>query len=135
MKQFFLGILVLTVLSTTLSLVSCTCSKKEDRDIAKPVPVMEAAGLLQNGFAVLVDVRDLATAKKGTPTNAVHIPEKDLEKQLPAAVGSKQVIVCCDSVACGQRISADLARKGYKASFIPSFSEWKQEGLPIRSNW
>ena len=131
MKHLVFGLLFFS----TFFLNACTCSKKEDRDIAKPMSVMEAAGLVQNSFAVLLDVRDLATAKQGTPTSAVHMPEKNIEQQIAKVVGSKQVIICCDSVACGQRVSADLARKGYKASFIPSFSEWKKEGLPIRSNW
>ena len=123
MKHLVFSLLVFT----TMFLNACTCSKKEDRDIAKPVSVMEAAGLVQNNFAVLIDIRELAIAKQGMPTSAIYIAEKDLDQKIANAAGSKQVIICCDNVACGQRVSADLARKGYKSSFIPSFSEWKKE--------
>lgn len=100
----------------------------------------EAAKLVADGQAVLIDVREPAEwFQTGVATPAVLLPQSDFENAqiewkpfLEKAPKDKTLILYCRSGKRAGSIAATLADKGYKVANAGGLQEWTDAGLPIR---
>ena len=107
-------------------------------DVQKITPA-EAAKLVADGKAVLVDVREPAEwAETGVAQPAVLLPKSDFDgaqkqwKEFLANVGDKEVILYCSHGIRAGKIAAKLDEKGVKAASAGSLKDWTDAGLPVR---
>lgn len=110
--------------------------------VAAEVPKIspaEAARLVADGKAVLVDVREPAEwAESGVAAPARLLPKSDFDgeqkqwKDFLATVGDKTVIVYCRSGKRSGAVAAALAEKGVKTANAGGFKDWTDAGLPVR---
>lgn len=99
----------------------------------------EAYGVLQNGFAVLVDVRESEEVKSGIATPAQWMPTSKIESQsvewqefVKKLSKDKQVIFYCAKGGRAGRVAALLAKEGFKTANMGGYADWAQAGLPVR---
>ncbi len=107
-------------------------------DVKRVAPV-EAAKLVSDGKAVLVDVREPAEwASIGVAAPAVLLPKSDYDgaqqlwKKFLAGVGDKQIILYCRSGARAKTVGAALMAKGFNVANAGGLREWIDAGLPVR---
>ena len=101
----------------------------------------EAAKLVADGKAVLVDVREPSEwAESGVATPAVLLPKSEFDegmigewKDFLAKTGDKQIILYCRSGRRSGAVAAALAAKGHKVANAGGFKDWQAAGLPVRS--
>lgn len=106
---------------------------------APKIKAADAAKLVADGKAVLVDVREPAEwADAGVAKPAVLLPKSDFDgdqklwKQFLAQNGDKQVILYCRSGGRAGAVAEALAEKGIKAANGGSLKDWTKAGLPVR---
>ena len=99
----------------------------------------EAAKLVKEGKAVLVDVREPSEWKDtGVAAPAVLLPKSDFDgdqkqwKEFLAKNGDKQVIMYCGSGRRSGMMAAALEEKGVKTANVGGFKDWTDAGLPVR---
>jgi rhodanese-related sulfurtransferase len=108
---------------------------------APGIPAAEAAKLVADGKAVLVDVREPSEwAESGVAAPAVLLPKSEFDagqigewKDFLAKVGDKQIITYCRSGRRSGAVAAALAEKGHKTANAGGFKDWQAAGLPTRS--
>lgn len=91
--------------------------------------------LINNEKAVVVDIRDSTSYRKGHITNAINIPETELDKYLQRLEKYKQqpIIIVC---AIGKK-SAYFMDKLYKQRYervyimIGGMSAWNNANIPV----
>lgn len=109
-------------------------------DVASISPA-EAAQLVADGKAVLVDVREPSEwAESGVAAPAVLLPKSEFDEGLIgewkgflAKIGDKQIITYCRSGKRAGVVAAALAEKGHKVANAGGFKDWQAAGLPTRS--
>lgn len=109
-------------------------------EVASLTPA-EAAKLVADGKAVLVDVREPSEwAESGVAAPAALLPKSEFDegligewKDFLAKAGDKQIILYCRSGRRSGAVAATLAAKGYKVANAGGFKDWKAAGLPVRS--
>lgn len=119
-----------------LLLVSSLCAV----EVATVSPA-EAAKLVADGKAVLVDVREPSEwAESGVAAPAALLPKSEFDegligewKDFLAKTGDKQIILYCRSGRRSGAVAAALAAKGYKVANAGGFKDWQAAGLPVRS--
>ncbi len=106
---------------------------------APKISAAEAAKLVQDGKAVLVDIREPNEWKEtGVAEPAVLLPKSDFDAGKAQwtpfldKVGDKQVILYCRSGGRAGVVGKALAEKGVKVSNAGGFKEWSEAGLPTR---
>lgn len=99
----------------------------------------EAAKLVADGKAVLVDVREPNEwAETGVAAPAVLLPKSDFDgekkqwKEFLSTVGDKQVVVYCRTGRRSQAVADELAKNGVAVRNAGGFDDWKKAGLPTR---
>ena len=99
----------------------------------------EAARLVADGKAVLVDVREPAEwAETGVAAPAVLLPKSDFDgaqkqwKAFLAQVGEKQIILYCRSGRRSGVVGQALAAQGCAVANAGGFKDWRAAGLPTR---
>lgn len=110
--------------------------------LAEPqkIPAADAAKLVAEGKAVLIDVREpVEWAESGVAGPAVLLPKSEFDsglqgdwKDFLAKVGDKQIITYCRSGRRSGAVAAALEAKGHKVANAGGFEEWKAAGLPTR---
>jgi rhodanese-related sulfurtransferase len=105
----------------------------------KNVKPADAAKLVAEGKAVLVDVREPAEwADTGVAAPAVLLPKSDFDgdqtlwKDFLAKNGDKQVLVYCRTGNRSGTVAAELGKKGVKAANVGGLKDWTAAGLPTR---
>jgi len=100
----------------------------------------EAARLVADGKAVLVDVREPAEwAETGVAKPAVLLAKSDFDgaqKQWQvflAGVGDKQIILYCSHGIRAGKIATKLAEQGFKTASAGRLKDWTDAGLPVRN--
>lgn len=115
------------------------CEGKEKE--IKPMGAMEAAGQVQNGFAVLVDVREADEVSVGMAEPALWVPLTDIENEGPRwkeflgkLKKDQKVILYCESGYRATRVAEILSKLGYEALLLGKgrFKDWKEAGLPTK---
>jgi rhodanese-related sulfurtransferase len=100
----------------------------------------EAAKLVAEGKAVLVDVREPSEwAETGVAAPALLLPKSEFDagqigewKDFLAKVGDKQIITYCRAGRRAGVVAAALAEKGHKVANAGAFKDWQAAGLPVR---
>jgi rhodanese-related sulfurtransferase len=110
---------------------------------AAEVPMLtaaEAAKLMAEGKAVLIDVREPSEwAESGVAAPAVLLPKSEFDAGLAgdwqdflAKVGDKQILTYCRSGRRSGDVAQALAAKGHKTANVGRFQDWQSAGLPVR---
>jgi rhodanese-related sulfurtransferase len=99
----------------------------------------EAAQLVADGKAVLVDIREPAEwAEAGVAAPAVLLPKSDFDgdktqwKDFLAKVGDKQIILYCRSGRRADAVGQALATEGRTVANAGGLKDWVAAGLPTR---
>ncbi len=100
----------------------------------------EAAKLVADGKAVLIDVREPSEwAESGVAAPATLLPKSEFDagqvgdwKDFLAKVGDKQIITYCRSGRRSGAVAEALAAKGHKVANAGGFQAWQDAGLPTR---
>ena len=107
-------------------------------DVAKITP-QAAAQLVQDGKAVLVDVREPSEcADSGVAAPAVILPKSDFDgdqklwKEFLGKNGKKQLILYCRSGHRAGIVADVLAAEGHQVANAGGFNDWVSAGLPVR---
>lgn len=107
-------------------------------EVPKIAPA-EAAKLVADGKAVLVDVREPTEwAETGVAAPAVLLPKSDFDgakkqwNDFLAKLGGKQVVLYCRSGRRSGAIASALADQGIRVANSGGFQEWADAGLPVR---
>jgi len=107
-------------------------------EVSKISPA-EAARLVAQGTAVLVDVREPAEwAETGVVTGAALLPKSDFDgdrklwQDFLAQAGDKQLILYCRSGKRSGTVAAALAQQGRKVANAGGFKDWQDAGQPVR---
>ncbi|HEU5079170.1 MAG TPA: rhodanese-like domain-containing protein [Opitutaceae bacterium] len=110
---------------------------------AAPVPNVtpsEAAKLVAEGKAVLVDVREPKEWKDtGVATPATLLAKSDFDgaqaswKPFLETHRDKTLILYCRSGKRSGAVAKELAEKGYNVANAGGFEAWKSAGLPTRA--
>ena len=105
----------------------------------KHVSPQDAARLVAEGKAVLVDVREPAEWKdSGVAAPAVLLPMSDFNgeqkqwKPFLAQNRDKEIILYCRSGGRSSAIASSLAEMGLNAANSGTLRDWTKAGLPIR---
>jgi rhodanese-related sulfurtransferase len=124
-----------------LLLSFCAATSWAAYDLGKSprVTPQEAAQLVADGKAVLVDVREsMEWDETGVAAPAFLLSTTDFSrgeknwKDFLATVGDKTVITYCLAGVRAGRIADRLAEWGYKTANGGTFTAWKKAGLPVR---
>lgn len=107
-------------------------------EVASIAPA-EAAKLVTEGQAVLVDVREAAEWNEtGVAAPALLLAKSDYDgtkkdwRSFLDGVGGKTIILYCRSGKRSGTIAADLEAKGYQVANAGGFKDWAAAGLPTR---
>jgi len=99
----------------------------------------EAAQLVAEGKAVLIDVRELSEcAETGVAAPAVLLPKSDFDgsqklwKEFLGKNPDKQLILYCRSGRRSGAVAAALAAQGHPVANAGGFKDWEAAGLPVR---
>lgn len=124
---------LLTLLFATLALTAARAAEP------KPVPPPEAARLVKEGKAVLVDVREPPEWRdSGVAEPAALLPMSDFNgeqkqwKDFLAKHRDKQILLYCRSGGRSAAVAESLVGKGYNAANIGTLRDWTKAGLPVR---
>ena len=106
----------------------------------QPIAPLEAMGLLQNDFAILVDLREPQESEvTGRPLKARAHPLSALEKDTAAwkefaskLERSKAVVLLGNSPRDLDRIGLKLSQEKFDVRILGAFSAWKNAGLPLQ---
>ncbi len=108
-------------------------------EVATVAPA-EAARLVAEGKAVLVDVREPAEwAESGVAAPAVLLPKSAFDadqtggwREFLATVGDRRVVTYCRSGRRAGAVAAALAERGIEVANAGTLDDWKAAGLPVR---
>jgi rhodanese-related sulfurtransferase len=123
--------ITMTLLNSFISLFS-----PADSDVRRVEPA-EAAQLVHDRKAVLVDVREPAEWAGGVAQKAVLLPLSDLTgarlkwKPFLSQIGDREIILYCHSGARCGTAARILAAEGFKAANGGSLRAWHRAGLPV----
>jgi rhodanese-related sulfurtransferase len=108
-------------------------------DVGKISPT-EAAKLVADGKAVLIDVREPSEwLESGVAAPAVLLPKSEFDagrlgewKDFLATVGDKQIITYCRSGKRSDVVATALEKEGHKVANAGGFKDWQAAGLPVK---
>lgn len=99
------------------------------------VSTLQATQMINQGKAVIVDVRDPAAYAAGHLRDAKNIPLKELSNRVGELDKSKSkaVIAVCQSGAQSAKAAAQLKKAGFveAVSLDGGVAAWQAQGLPI----
>ena len=105
---------------------------------ATKISAAEAAKLVKEGKAVIVDVREPAEWASGVAAPAVLLPKSDFDcdqkqwKEFLAKNQGKQVITYCRSGGRASAVAEALRQQGVAAASLGGLKDWTAAGLPTR---
>ena len=98
----------------------------------------EARKLIENGEAVLIDVREESDWREGHAKGAKHLSrgviELEIEEQIPDV--KKPIICYCGGGSRSALVAESLQKMGYEnvRSMAGGLRAWKEAGLPTAGN-
>lgn len=99
------------------------------------VSLLQATQLINQGKAVIVDVREPAEFSAGHLRDAKNIPLKELSNRIGELdkFKTKSVIVVCQSGTRSAKAVAELKKAGFAEAFSldGGVAGWQAQGLPI----
>jgi rhodanese-related sulfurtransferase len=123
-----------------LALLALTMGCFERAHPPQPIAPLEAMGLLQNDFAILVDLREAQESESsGRPLKARVHPLSVLEKDEAAwkefvakLERSKAVVLLGNSPRDLDRVGLKLSEEKFDVRILGAFNAWKNAGLPLQ---
>lgn len=128
----------MTTTALVLSVAIGTACTKSKPEAPRAIEPREVAGMLNNGFAVVVDVREekertevidkaewLATSKIDSDPKAWD----DFTAHLPK---DKTIVFHCVGGSRAKDAAEKLAAQGYKTAYFSGLDAWKAAGLPVK---
>ena len=107
-----------------------------ERSKLTPVSATELSELLEEGAAVVVDVRPQNEYDTAHLKGAVSIPIAELKRRLKELPRRKEIVAYCRGPYCvyADEAVAELTARGYKARRLDiGLPDWKALGLPVES--
>ena len=99
------------------------------------VSILQATQLINQGKAVIVDVRDPAAFGAGHLRDAKNIPLKELSNRIAELdkFKSKTVIAVCQAGVQSAKAAAELKKAGFNeaVSLDGGVSAWQAQSLPV----
>ncbi|RJF97557.1 rhodanese-like domain-containing protein [Noviherbaspirillum saxi] len=99
------------------------------------VTTLQATQMINQGKAVIVDVRDPAAFAAGHLRDAKNIPFKELSNRIGELEKSKNkaVIAVCQAGVQSSKAAAQLKKSGFNEAFSldGGISAWQAQGLPV----
>lgn len=96
------------------------------------VKVADAATMVSDGDALLVDVRTRQEWKSGHAADAKHISLASLEQQVSRIPKDRTVLAICATGSRSARATAFLQRAGYDARNVKGgMRAWARAGLQV----
>lgn len=89
---------------------------------------------IEQGEALVLDVRPSDEYEAGHIASALSIPQKELIEKLKSLPKNKEIIAYCRGPLCAMADDAIklLQENGYRAArFEAGYPEWKNKGLPV----
>lgn len=100
--------------------------------MAKTISVLEAAQLVQDGDAVLLDVREPHEWLTVRAQQALHIPMRQLSSLTHLLPGEGTIACICHIGARSAVVADALAGAGYDAVNVAGgMDAWEAAGLPV----
>lgn len=84
-------------------------------DIISPSEVLKYR---QTQKALLIDIRDKGAYCQGHIPGAISIPYDDFWDEVPALIGERTLILCCERGATSLLLGRKLSKKGYRVLSI-----------------
>jgi len=157
MKQFFLEIAIILVMSLTIGLVynqfhdpSLPIFKALPQDqeegelkdfsgLYNEIDAETINGMMEADMAILVDARTLENYKKGHLPKAISLPISDFEQTYPQVShllnNEKAIIVYCIGIHCidSTLLAKKLYQKGHQDIFIykGGIEDWESLNYPL----
>lgn len=103
--------------------------------LATEVGPHEARELLDEGKAVVLDVRGVDSYNEGHVPDCLHIPRRELDKNLTRVPKNKIVVTYCSDLGCQASLKAaiELRKHGYDARhMVGGFRFYKEKGYPVQ---
>ncbi|MBL9201251.1 MAG: rhodanese-like domain-containing protein [Opitutaceae bacterium] len=123
------------------ALVLATAVAAFAADAAPKIAPKDAAKLVAEGKAVLVDCREAPEwAESGVAAPAALLPKSDFDGEKKkwndflAQNKGKQIILYCRSGGRAGTVAAALKAQGVKAANAGGFKDWQAAGLPTRAD-
>lgn len=93
----------------------------------KQLSCQEAEGLIQNGDAVVADVRDIDSYEEGHIQGAIHLSMPMLQDFCESADKNQPILVYCYHGITSQSVAQHLVEQGFAEvySLIGGFETWK----------
>lgn len=120
-----------------LSLQACT---KQKAGSTREVSVSETQGLLNNDFAILLDVREQDELAAGMAAPALWFPTSkavsgsaEWEAFLEKLPKDKEIVIYCASGGRAGRVASELAGRGYRTANMGGFFDWAKAGMPVKN--
>jgi rhodanese-related sulfurtransferase len=107
-----------------------------ERSKLTPVSATELSDLLDEGTAVVIDVRPQNEYDTAHLKGAVSIPIAELKRRLTELPRRKEIVAYCRGPYCvyADEAVAQLTARGYKARRLDiGLPDWKALGLPVES--
>lgn len=106
------------------------------RSAGKLVSSQEATLLVNRQDGIWVDIRDLASYRKGHIAGAHHIPLSQIESGTPTLLEKHQatpIILVCTTGQTAQRAASLLHKQGFTALHVlrGGMSDWQGANLPL----
>lgn len=105
------------------------------RPRGKTVSTLQATQLINQGKAVIIDVREPAAFNAGHLREAKNIPAKELSNRIGELdkFKSKTAVVVCQSGTQAPRAVAQLKKAGFAeaVSLEGGIAAWQAQGLPL----
>ncbi len=103
----------------------------------RPIPPEEAAELVAEKTAVLIDLREpdeWAGTGVATPAILLSLSEfgRPENQELLESHRAQELIFYCHSGSRSGRVARDLAQQGYRTANMGGFAAWEAAGLPVR---
>lgn len=125
-----------------LAAISGGCKEKSAGSAAKEVQAMnamEAFGMIQNDFGVLVDVREESEVKEGMAAPALWFPTSQMKDDsaewkafLEKLPKNKKIIFYCAAGGRAGKVATKLSTMGYQTANAGGFSDWVAAKLPVK---
>jgi thiosulfate sulfurtransferase len=92
----------------------------------KRISVNQAADLIENEAAVVVDIRDVNSFNQSHIQNAVRIDNTNIQQFLSATDKSKPLVVCCYHGNSSQSAAELFNQQGFEVTYSMDggMSEW-----------
>jgi rhodanese-related sulfurtransferase len=96
----------------------------------------EARELVEEGKATFLDVRSVDSYQEGHVPDCLHIPRRELDKNLTKVPKNTIIVTYCSDLGCQASLKAaiELRRHGYDARhMVGGFRFYKEKGYPVQT--